>query len=72
MLALYMAMQVRPPQTGHITVLVGTIVSKQQDSVFEDLVLLILDTQVLVDARKVILLEILEPSHRVIGKGYKG
>lgn len=71
MFALYMAMQVRPPQTSHITILVRTIVPEQQDSVFEDFVLLILNTQVLVDARKVILLEILESSYRVIGKDYK-
>lgn len=72
MLALHMAMQVRPPQTSHITVLIRTVVPEQQDSIFKDFVLLILDTQVVVDASKVSLLEILEPSHRVVGKGDEG
>lgn len=72
MLAFHMAMQVRPSQASHITVLVWAIVPEQQDSIFEDIVLLILNTQVLVNARKVLLLEILERSHRVVGERYKG
>lgn len=53
-------MQIWPAQTGNIAVLVRAVVSQQQDCVFEDLILLVLDAQVAVDLDEFVFLEILK------------
>lgn len=72
MLALNMAMQVWPSETCYITVLVGAVVSKQQYGVLEDLIFLIMDSQVLVGTREIFLLKFLESTFRIIGEDDKG
>lgn len=71
MLALHMPMQIWPAQASHIATLIRAIVPEQQDSIFENFILLILDTQVLIDAGKVLLLEVLKSSCRVVGEDHK-
>lgn len=72
MFAFHMTMQVRPTQTGYVAVLIRTIVSKQQNSILEDLILLILDAQIVIGPSKVLFLEILIAAHRIVGKDHKG
>jgi len=72
MLAFHMTMQVRPTQTGYITVFVWAIIPEQQNSVLKDLILLILDAQVVIGSSKVLLLETLETSYGIVGEDHKG
>lgn len=72
MLAFHMTMQIRPTQAGYIAVLIGAIIPKQQNSVLEDLILLILDAQVFICPSKVLFLEILKASHGIVGKYHEG
>jgi hypothetical protein len=72
MLALHMAMQVRPSKTGDITVFIGAVVSQQQHRVFKDLIFLIMDSQVLVGPSKVFLLKFLKSPLGIISEDDKG
>lgn len=72
MLALHMAMQVRPSETSDIAVFIRAVISKQQHCVFENFVLLIMDSQVLVGPREIFLLEFLKSTFGIIGEDDKG
>lgn len=72
MLALHMAMQVRPSKASDIAVFIGAVVSKKQHRVFKNFVLLIMNSQVLIGPSEIFLLKILESSHGVIGENDKG
>lgn len=72
MLALHMAMQVRPSKASDITVFVRAVVSKQQHRVFKDFVLLIIDSQILIGPGEIFLLKFLKASNGVIGEDDKG
>jgi GR25 family glycosyltransferase involved in LPS biosynthesis len=61
MLALYMAVQIWPPQASHIAVLIRAVVSQQKHCILEDLVVLIFNTEVFVRPSEVLLLEVLVP-----------
>jgi hypothetical protein len=71
MLALYMAVQIRPPQTGYIAVLIRAVISQQKHCIFEDLVVFIFDAEVFVRPSEVLLLEVFVPSHWIICKDNK-
>ena len=63
-----MAVQVGPAETGSIAGGVGAVVAQQEDSVFEDVLLLVVDTQVVVDMGKVLGLVVFEAFVGVIGE----
>jgi hypothetical protein len=71
MFRLDVTVQVWPAQTCHIAVFVWAIVSQQQHCVFENLVVLILDTEVFVRPSEVFLLEILISPHWIICEDYE-
>jgi hypothetical protein len=59
MLGFYMAVQIRPPQAGHIAVLVRAVVSQQEHCVLENLIIFIFNAEVFVRPSKVLLLKVL-------------
>jgi len=71
MLALYMAVQIWPPQTSNIAVLVRAIVSQQEHCILEDLVVFIFDAEVFVRPSEVLLLEVLVSPYWIIRKDNK-
>lgn len=60
MLALNMPMEIRPPQTGNITVLIGAVIPQQQNCIFEDLIPHVLDPKVVVRPHEIGLGEVFE------------
>lgn len=60
MLRSYMTVQIWPSQASCITILVRTIVSEQQDRIFENFVLLVLDTKVRVNLHKFRIIKLLK------------
>lgn len=66
-----MAVQIWPPQTGHIAVFVRTVVSQQQHRISEYLVALIFDAKVVVRPSKVLLVEILISPHWIISEDHE-
>lgn len=61
-------MKIWPTETCDVTLVIWTIVTQQEQRVFEDLLFLVLDAEVLVDSEEVGWLEILEPFHGIISE----
>jgi hypothetical protein len=51
MFTLDMTMQIWPPHASNIALLIRTIISQQNDSVFIDIIVFIFDTQICVGPR---------------------
>lgn len=66
-----MAMQIRPSKASNITIFVGTIIPQKKNCVFENNILFIFDTQVLVNLDKIGVVKILKAFLSIIGEYHK-
>lgn len=65
------AVEIGPSQASYIAVFIRTVVSQEKDRIFEDDILFVFDTQVVVNLDKVGVGEILEPLLGIVGKYHK-
>lgn len=68
MLTLHMAVQVGPSQASHIAISFRTVIAEQQNGILEDLVILILNSQIVVLARKVFVGELFKAFCMIVGE----
>ena len=72
MLGLDMAMKVWPAQTRYIAVFVRTVVPQQQYRVLENVIVLVLDSQIVIFLREIGIREILISLCRIVRENYIG
>jgi hypothetical protein len=65
------AMEIWPSHASHVAARIRAVVSQQQDSIFEDLWLLVRNTKVCVLLREICLLEVLEPLLPIVCEYYR-
>jgi len=72
MLALDVTMQVRPTQASDITTPVRAVVPQQQYRVLENVIVLVLDSQIVIFLREIGIREILISLCRIVRENYIG